>query len=240
MEIQQKENETLAAYVHHFKMEAKRCDFNNDTATMCTFIKGLWDAHRVAAKLYEKDHQTLSEAIKLAVKLNIVQQITATFSSPTVNMMSNNDSCFVCDKKGYIGHHYPEVQCYKCNGFSHFAQDCPEKIPPSGTHCHYNRSCSHSHHNHSHRDRSHSFHYICMSGSHHQPQLDRSSSNYWIHASYSLSCHHSSLQYPSTDRHSRRHSHRDTPHHHRMQHVLNQTLFMLEPLSSLFHQLQVV
>ena len=31
MEIQQRDNETLAAYVIHFKMEAKRCDFNSGT-----------------------------------------------------------------------------------------------------------------------------------------------------------------------------------------------------------------
>ena len=48
MEIQQKENKTLAAYVHHFKTEAKRCYFNNDTATICIFIKGLKDVHNVA------------------------------------------------------------------------------------------------------------------------------------------------------------------------------------------------
>ena len=32
IKIQQQENETLAPHVHCFKMEAKRCDFNNDTA----------------------------------------------------------------------------------------------------------------------------------------------------------------------------------------------------------------
>ena len=54
MEIQEKENETIAAYRHHFKMEAERCDFNNDTYTIHIFIKGLTDAHNVAEKLYKK------------------------------------------------------------------------------------------------------------------------------------------------------------------------------------------
>ena len=44
-------------------------------------------------------------------------------------MMFNDDSCFVCGKKGHIGHHSPKVQCYTCDGFGHFAQDCPEKSP---------------------------------------------------------------------------------------------------------------
>ena len=34
MEIQQRDNKTLAAYVHQLKTEAKRCDFNSDTATI--------------------------------------------------------------------------------------------------------------------------------------------------------------------------------------------------------------
>ena len=41
MDIQQKEKESLAAYVHRFKAEAKRCNFTNDAATIRIFIKGL-------------------------------------------------------------------------------------------------------------------------------------------------------------------------------------------------------
>ena len=55
MEIQQRDNKTLAAYVHHFKTEAKSCDFNSDTATICILVQGLWDANNIAAKIYEKD-----------------------------------------------------------------------------------------------------------------------------------------------------------------------------------------
>ena len=39
MEIQQKEKESLAAYIHHFKREASRCKFDNDAATIRIFIK---------------------------------------------------------------------------------------------------------------------------------------------------------------------------------------------------------
>ena len=55
MEIQQRDSETLAAFVHWFKTEAKRCDFNSDTVTIHIFVKGLWNVHNTAAKIYEKD-----------------------------------------------------------------------------------------------------------------------------------------------------------------------------------------
>ena len=37
-------------------------------------------------------------------------------------MMSGDDQCFVCGCTG------PEAQCYGCNEFGHFAQDCPTKF----------------------------------------------------------------------------------------------------------------
>ena len=132
-----------------------------------------------------------------------------------------------CGKKNQIGQNYLDAQCYSCNGFGHFAQDCLEKIFPSETHCHYERS--HFHNSCNHRDRSHSFHHRCRlgnyfdrSGSHHWPQFDRSSSNYQRHAPCFLSCHCSSSQYLSTDRYSRSYSCRDTPHHHRYNSSLTQ------------------
>ena len=54
MEIQQKEKESLAAYIHHFKREASRCKFNNDATTIRSFIKGLKNAHTLATRVYEK------------------------------------------------------------------------------------------------------------------------------------------------------------------------------------------
>ena len=41
MDIQQKEKESLAAYIHHFKWEASRCKFDYDATTIRIFIKGL-------------------------------------------------------------------------------------------------------------------------------------------------------------------------------------------------------
>ena len=44
MEIQQWENESLAAHIHRFKTEAKRCNFTNDAAAIRIFVKGLKNA----------------------------------------------------------------------------------------------------------------------------------------------------------------------------------------------------
>ena len=63
MEILQKEKESLAAYFHHFKTEAKRCNFTNHTATIRIFIKGLKNAHTLATRIYEKGPQTLTDAV---------------------------------------------------------------------------------------------------------------------------------------------------------------------------------
>ena len=54
MDIQQTGKESLATYVHRFKQEANRCKFNNDTATIRIFLKGLKNAHTIATKVYKK------------------------------------------------------------------------------------------------------------------------------------------------------------------------------------------
>ena len=64
MVIQQIDRESLATYVHRFKWEACRCKFNNDTATIRIFLKGLKNAHTISTKVYKKGPQTLTEAIK--------------------------------------------------------------------------------------------------------------------------------------------------------------------------------
>ena len=60
MEIQQKDSETLAVYIHHFKTVSKQCAFDNDTVAICIFVKGLRDAATIGSKIYEKDPQTLA------------------------------------------------------------------------------------------------------------------------------------------------------------------------------------
>ena len=78
MEIQQKEKESLAAYIHHFKREASRCNFNYDAMTIRIFIKGLKNAHTLATRVYEKGPQSLADAIKEVEKLQAAQQLTST------------------------------------------------------------------------------------------------------------------------------------------------------------------
>ena len=44
MDIQQKDKESLAAYIHWFKREARRCNFANNAATIRIFVKGFKNA----------------------------------------------------------------------------------------------------------------------------------------------------------------------------------------------------
>ena len=103
MEIQQKEKESLAAYIHCFKREATRCNFTNNTTTIRIFVKGLRNAHTLATQVYKKSPQTLVDAISKIEKLQAVQQLTATLIPSTVNVMSHEeDCCFQCHDSGHI------------------------------------------------------------------------------------------------------------------------------------------
>ena len=103
MEIQQKK-EPLAAYIHHFKREAKRCNFTNNTTAIRIFVKGLRNVHMLAAQGYEKGPQTLADAISEVKKLQAAQQLTTTLiPSSTVNVMCyEEDHCFQCQESGHI------------------------------------------------------------------------------------------------------------------------------------------
>ena len=86
--------------------------------------------------------------MRLVEKLNAAQQLTATLTLATINVMSYDDRCFVCGQTGHFGHHCHNVQCYSCDEFGYFAQHCPNKIPHSGTPCHQGRF--HSWHQYTH------------------------------------------------------------------------------------------
>ena len=85
MEIQQNDKESLAAYIHRFKWEAKRCNFHNNAATIQIFIKGLKNTHNLA--------------------------LTATLlPSSTVNVMfSEEEKCFQCQESGHMACHCPHI-----------------------------------------------------------------------------------------------------------------------------------
>ena len=149
MEIQQQEKESLAAYVHGFKTEAKWCNFTNDVAIIRIFIKGLKNTYSLPTGIYEKGPQMLSKAISEVEKLNTVQQLTATITPPSmVNMMSNNeDQCFQCQEQGHIAGHCPNIRCFECDEYGHIVMDCPHRIPPLGIPAKHHQSKPHkSHH----------------------------------------------------------------------------------------------
>ena len=201
MEIEQKEKESLAAYIHHFKREAKRCNFTNSAATIRIFVKGLKNAHTLATQVYEKGPQTLADAISKVEKLQAVQQLTATLlPSSTVNVMSHEeDQCFQCQVLGHIAHHRPNIHCFECEEYGNIVVDCPHQRPPLGTPAPHHRQDSNTRH-----------HTKSTSRHHHQDRYRSSRSRsqsrphrYWSHS------HHNSHR-----GHSRAH-HRDSRCHHR-------------------------
>ena len=103
MVIQQKDKESLAAYIHRFKREAKRCNFTKNAATIRIFVKGLKNAHTLD-RIYEKGPQTLTDAISEEEKLQAAEQLTATLlPSSAVNVMTNEgDQCFQCQELGHL------------------------------------------------------------------------------------------------------------------------------------------
>ena len=96
MDIQQKDKESLAAYIHRFKREAKRCNFTNNATIIRIFVKGLRNTHSLVARVYEKGPQTLADPITEVEKLQVAQQLTATLlPSSMVNITSSEENqCF--------------------------------------------------------------------------------------------------------------------------------------------------
>ena len=89
-DIQQWEKKSLATYIHRFKMEAKRCNFTSDAATIRIFVKGLKNAHSLATHIYEKVPEMFINAISEIEKINAAQQLTVTIILPsTVNVVSS-------------------------------------------------------------------------------------------------------------------------------------------------------
>ena len=77
MEIQLKDSETLTAYIHRFKKEAKHCDFDSHPAKIRIFLKGLINSSRIAPSVYEKGPTTIEDAIGIVEK----NQLSPMYSS---------------------------------------------------------------------------------------------------------------------------------------------------------------
>ena len=214
------DNEAHSVHIHHYKTAAKQFPFNNDTVAIHIFTKEHWDAPTIAAKIYEKDPQTLAEVIRQAEKLNAVHQLTATLTPSLVSMMSGVDRYFVCGQIDHFGYHCLDAQYYGCDEFSHFARDFPNKIPPSGTPYHQDRLNSRHQYTYTKRDRSHSTYYDLRYGRHFSrsqscccSHCDRSSSFRW-QTSHSSSSHCSSSHCHLANGHPNYHPHNSyTPSH---------------------------
>ena len=70
MEIQQKDSETLTAYIHRFKKEAKHCDFDSHPAKISIFLKGLINSSKIAPGVYEKGPTTIEDTIGIVEKIS--------------------------------------------------------------------------------------------------------------------------------------------------------------------------
>ena len=71
MEIQQKDSETLTAYIHRFKKEAKHCNFDSQPAKIRIFLKGLISSSRSVYKsVYEKGPTTIEDTIGIVEKIS--------------------------------------------------------------------------------------------------------------------------------------------------------------------------
>ena len=121
-----------------------------------------------------------------------------------------------------MAHYCPHIRCFDCNNYGHVAEDCPDKIPPSGTPaCHrdnttsrHDRSSSrhHSHNRHSHHDYRDRHRFSPSWSCSHNPRY-MSNSCHDSHRSCSRlfhrPLHHSSLWHRSSPSYC---YHHDTPH----------------------------
>ena len=107
MEIQQKDSETLTAYIHRFKKEAKHCDFDSHPAKIRIFLKGLINSSRIAPSVYKKGPTTIEDAISIVEKISSAQRIAASFSqSHQISMMKRgpNEHHADCPHAATIDH----------------------------------------------------------------------------------------------------------------------------------------
>ena len=123
MDIQQKERESLAAYIHRLKREANRCNFDNNAAMMDICI-GTLECTHFGNTCLQKGTPTLVDAIREVEKLQSAQQLIATLMpSSTVNIiLSEDEKCFQCQESGHMACHCPKVRCFDCDKCGHVAQ----------------------------------------------------------------------------------------------------------------------
>ena len=140
--FQQKDSETLTAYIHRFKKEAKHCDFNSHPAKLRIFLKGLINSSKIAPGVYEKGPTTIEDAISIVEKISSAQHIAASFSqNHQISMMKRgstdhhtpSQACSNCAQLGHPWFTCPHIVCHGCNQYDHILRHCWDRIPPSGT-----------------------------------------------------------------------------------------------------------
>ena len=158
MEIQQKDSETLTAYIHRFKKEVRHCDFDSHPAKIRIFLKGLINSSRIVPSVYKKGPTIIEDAIGIVEKISSAQHIAVSFSqNHQISMMKRgpnehhapnhphtiNQDCSNCGQLGHPWFTCPRIICDGCNQRGHIYIHCWDKIPPSGT-----ASPPENHHNH--------------------------------------------------------------------------------------------
>ena len=158
MEIQQKDSETLTAYIHRFKKEAKHYDFDSHPAKIRIFLKRLINSSRIALRVHEKGPTTIEDAIGIVEKISSAQHIAVSFSqNHQISMMKRgsndrhtpnhhnklNQDCSNCGQVGHPWFTCPHIICDGCNQHGHIYRHCWDRILPSGT-----TSPPNNHHNH--------------------------------------------------------------------------------------------
>ena len=142
MEIQQKDSETLTAYIHRFKKEATHCDFDSHPAKIRIFLKGLINSSKIAPGVYEKGPNTIEDTISIVEKISSAQCIAASFSqNHQISMMKRGSTdhhtpsqdCSNCAQLGHPWFTCPRIVCHGCNQYGHIMRHCWDRIPPSGT-----------------------------------------------------------------------------------------------------------
>ena len=142
MEIQKKDSETLTAYIHRFKKEAKHCNFDSHLAKIRIFLKGLINSSKIAPGVYEKGPTTIEDAIGIVKKISSAQCIAASFSqNHQISMMKRGSTDHHtpsqdCSNYGQLGNPWltcPCIICDGCNQLGHIYRHCWDRTPPSGT-----------------------------------------------------------------------------------------------------------
>ena len=142
MEIQQKDSETLTAYIHRFKKEAKHCNFDSHPPKIRIFLKGLINSSKIAPGVYEKGPTTIEDTIRIVEKISSAQCIAASFSqNHQISMMKRGSTdhhtpsqdCSNCRQLGHPWFTSPRIVCHRCNQYGHILRHCWDRIPPSGT-----------------------------------------------------------------------------------------------------------